>query len=45
MFIPSPTGRDHMAFNLFAMEQEGLLDNDLDSEEDDEVDEDDEEYD
>ena len=43
MFIPSPTGRDNMAFNLFAMEQEGYFDNEIEDE--DEVEEDDEEYD
>lgn len=40
MFIPSPTGRDNMAFNLFAMEQEGYFDNDLDDEDEDEENED-----
>ena len=43
MFIPSPTGRDNMAFNLFAMEQEGYFDNEIEDE--DEAEEDDEEYD
>lgn len=36
MFIPSPTGRDHMAFNLFAMEQEGYFDDEIDDDEDEE---------
>lgn len=43
MFIPSPTGRDNMAFNLFAMEQEGYFDDEIEIE--DEVEEDDEDYD
>ena len=43
MFIPSPTGRDNMAFNLFAMEQEGYFDDEIEDE--DEVEEDDEDYD
>lgn len=44
MFIPSPTGRDNMAFNLFAMEQEGYFDDKIDDEEDGDEEED-EDYD
>ena len=41
MFIPSPTGRDNMAFNLFAMEQEGYFDDEIDDDEDEEYEDED----